>query len=146
MKIVVQRVKRASVSVNNQQVSSIDLGLLLLVGFERSDTLRDVQTLAKKVVKLRIFEDEQGKMNLDVLQVAGEILSVSQFTLVASTKKGHRPSFTEAMDPLQAIEYYEAFNEEVKQWGVPVKTGVFQEEMEIELVNDGPVTIILEGK
>lgn len=145
MKIVVQRVKSASVKVNSEIVSSIDHGLLLLVGFEKNDTMSDVLKLAKKVVSLRIFDDEDGKMNLSVQQVRGAILSVSQFTLAALTKKGNRPSFIEAMEPQLAVEYFETFNEEVKKLGIEVKSGVFQAHMDVSLVNDGPVTILLEG-
>ena len=145
MKIVVQRVKSASVKVNSEIVSSIDHGLLLLVGFEKNDTMSDVLKLAKKVVSLRIFDDEDGKMNLSVQQVGGAILSVSQFTLAALTKKGNRPSFIEAMEPQLAVEYFETFNEEVKKLGIEVKSGVFQAHMDVSLVNDGPVTILLEG-
>lgn len=145
MKIVVQRVKSASVKVNSEIVSSIDHGLLLLVGFEKNDTMSDVLKLAKKVVSLRIFDDEDGKMNLSVQQVGGAILSVSQFTLAALTKKGNRPSFIEAMEPQLAQEYFETFNEEVKKLGIEVKSGVFQAHMDVSLVNDGPVTILLEG-
>lgn len=145
MKIVVQRVKSASVKVNSEIVSSIDHGLLLLVGFEKNDTMSDVLKLAKKVVSLRIFDDEDGKMNLSVQQVRGAILSVSQFTLAALTKKGNRPSFIEAMEPQLAQEYFETFNEEVKKLGIEVKSGVFQAHMDVSLVNDGPVTILLEG-
>lgn len=145
MKIVVQRVKSASVKVNSEIVSSIDHGLLLLVGFEKNDTMSDVLKLAKKVVSLRIFDDEDGKMNLSVQQVRGAILSVSQFTLAALTKKGNRPSFIEAMEPQLAQKYFETFNEEVKKLGIEVKSGVFQAHMDVSLVNDGPVTILLEG-
>lgn len=145
MKIVVQRVKSASVKVNSEIVSSIDHGLLLLVGFEKNDTMSDVLKLAKKVVSLRIFDDEDGKMNLSVQQVGGAILSVSQFTLAALTKKGNRPSFIEAMEPQLAQEYFKTFNEEVKKLGIEVKSGVFQAHMDVSLVNDGPVTILLEG-
>ncbi|NLC06153.1 MAG: D-tyrosyl-tRNA(Tyr) deacylase [Erysipelothrix sp.] len=145
MKIVVQRVKSASVKVNSEIVSSIDHGLLLLVGFEKNDTMSDVLKLAKKVVSLRIFDDEDGKMNLSVQQVGGAILSVSQFTLAALTKKGNRPSFIEAMEPQLAQKYFETFNEEVKKLGIEVKSGVFQAHMDVSLVNDGPVTILLEG-
>lgn len=145
MKIVVQRVKSASVKVNSEIVSFIDHGLLLLVGFEKNDTMSDVLKLAKKVVSLRIFDDEDGKMNLNVQQVGGAILSVSQFTLAALTKKGNRPSFTEAMEPLLAQQYFEIFNEEIRKFGVELKSGIFQEHMDVSLVNDGPVTILLEG-
>ena len=145
MKIVVQRVKSASVKVNSEIVSSIDHGLLLLVGFEKNDTMSDVLKLAKKVVSLRIFDDEDGKMNLSVQQVGGAILSVSQFTLAALTKKGNRPSFIEAMEPQLAQKYFETFNEEVKKLGIEVKSGVFQAHMDVSLVNDGPVTRLLEG-
>lgn len=145
MKVVVQRVKSACVIVNNQEVSSIKKGFLLFVGFHQHDTIENVYYLAKKIAKLRIFSDEQGKMNLSIDRVDGNILSVSQFTLYANTLDGNRPSFTEAMNPKDANELYLAFNTELERLtDKAVQTGVFQTEMEVQLVNDGPVTILME--
>ncbi|MGD9909362.1 MAG: D-aminoacyl-tRNA deacylase [Candidatus Izemoplasmatales bacterium] len=145
MRIVVQRVKSASVQVLDKEVSSIQKGFLLLVGIHVNDTLEIAKYLAKKVAKLRIFTDQQDKLNLDICQVDGEILSVSQFTLYGDTSDGNRPSFTSAMRPEGANELYSYFNHELELLiGRPVKTGIFQTEMSVSLVNDGPVTIILE--
>lgn len=145
MKIVVQRVKSASVKVNNQVVSSIQKGFLLLVGIHIDDTKEIASYLAKKVAKLRIFTDHQDKLNLDLNQVDGEVLSVSQFTLYGDTTDGNRPSFTKAMSPTLANDLYLYFNQALEtQIQKTVKTGIFQTDMEVSLVNDGPVTIILE--
>ena len=147
MKIVVQRVLEASCTVNNKIVSKIANGYLLFIGLTHSDTLEDVTFLAKKVAKLRIFEDETGKLNKSILDLNYEILSISQFTLYANSKKGNRPSFTEAMEPKEAEELYlklsDILNDEYK---IKTYNGVFGEYMDIALVNDGPVTIILESK
>lgn len=146
MKIVVQRVSKASVSVNHRLVSQINHGFLLFVGVQKEDTLQDVLWCVNKVSGLRIFEDDQGKMNLNLSQVDGEILSVSQFTLAASVVKGNRPSFTDSEEPDRANELYELFNEELRKRGHSVVTGVFQEMMEVSLINDGPVTILIESR
>lgn len=146
MKIVVQRVSKASVSVNHCLVSQINHGFLLFVGVQKEDTRQDVLWCVNKVSGLRIFEDEKGKMNLNLSQVNGEILSVSQFTLAASVVKGNRPSFTDSEEPFQANELYELFNEELRKRGHSVFTGVFQEMMEVSLINDGPVTILIESR
>ncbi len=146
MKIVVQRVLSASVHVNKHLVSQIDKGFLLFVGIQKEDTEQDVLWCAKKVSGLRIFDDEQGKMNLNLSQVNGDILSVSQFTLAADVIKGNRPSFTDSESPQQANQLYESFNEELRKLGHTVQTGAFQQMMAVSLVNDGPVTIIIESR
>ena len=144
MKVLVQRSKQSSVSVDNKLINSIDRGLVLLVGFTYNDTLEDIEKLAKKVVNLRIFDDEDGIMNKSILDVGGEILSISQFTLYANTKKGNRPSYIEALNGEEAIKLYEKFNEELNKF-VITKTGVFGAEMEVKITNDGPITIMLES-
>ncbi|MCO6543883.1 MAG: D-tyrosyl-tRNA(Tyr) deacylase [Lactobacillus sp.] len=144
MKVVLQRVQQASVTINHQLVSQIGAGLLLLVGFGQDDNSEAVDYLAAKISKSRIFADENGKTNLSIADVKGEILSVSQFTLYANTKKGNRPSFTEALEPQKAQKLYELFNQQLANTGVNVKTGVFGADMQVELINDGPLTIIYE--
>ena len=144
MKVLVQRSKQSSVSVANKLINSIAKGLVLLVGFTYHDGLEDIEKLAKKVVNLRIFDDENGIMNKSILDVGGEILSISQFTLYANTKKGNRPSYIEALNGEEAIKLYEKFNEELKQY-VTTKAGVFGAEMEVKITNDGPITIMLES-
>lgn len=147
MKVVIQRVKHASVEVEGRITGAIGHGLLLLVGFEESDHPEDLEWMSRKVVNMRIFNDEQGLMNLSLKEVKGEILTVSQFTLHASTKKGNRPSFIAAARPEQAIPLYETFNDLLKlETGKAVKTGIFGAMMEVTLLNDGPVTIIIDSK
>lgn len=146
MKVVLQRVKRASVTVSGEVVGSIDKGLMLLVGLTHEDTLEDVDFLADKVVNLRIFEDDSDKMNHSLLDIGGQILSVSQFTLYGDCRKGRRPNFMAAAKPDIANELYEAFNQILREKGVEVATGIFGEMMDVSLVNDGPVTLILESK
>ncbi|KEF39400.1 D-tyrosyl-tRNA(Tyr) deacylase [Schinkia azotoformans MEV2011] len=146
MKVVVQRSKQANVQVNGEIVGKIDKGLVLLVGITHSDTIDDVNYIADKVVNLRIFEDDDDKMNLSLLDVGGAILSISQFTLYGDCRKGRRPNFMEAAKPEYANELYEKFNECLKSKGVQVETGIFGAMMDVSLINDGPVTIILEGK
>jgi D-aminoacyl-tRNA deacylase len=146
MKVVVQRAKHAKVTVNGEVVGSIDHGLVLLVGVTHSDTAEDAAFIADKIAHLRIFEDESGKMNLSVLDVGGEILSVSQFTLYGDCRKGRRPNFMEAAKPDHALPIYEAMNEALRQKGIRVETGKFGAMMEVELINDGPVTLIVESK
>jgi D-tyrosyl-tRNA(Tyr) deacylase len=146
MKVIVQRAREASVSVNNEIVGKISKGFMLLVGVTHSDTTQDAAYLAEKVVNLRVFEDEAGKMNHSLLDINGEILSVSQFTLYGDCRKGRRPNFMEAAKPEQAIEIYEAFNEELSKKGIHVETGSFGDMMDVQFVNEGPVTLIVESK
>lgn len=146
MRIVIQRVKRASVTINGQLHSEIGEGLLVLVGITHADTPDDVKWLAQKTVNLRIFDDENGVMNRSIIDVGGNVLAVSQFTLHASTKKGNRPSYIHAAGHDLAVPLYEAYCAEVgKLLGREVKTGVFGAEMQVALVNDGPVTIIIDS-
>ena len=147
MKTVTQRVQYASVTIDGQVKSKIGKGLLILVGIEDRDTQEDIEWLAKKITNLRIFDDENGVMNRSCIEVEGEILVVSQFTLQASTKKGNRPSYIKASRPDVAIPMYEAFCEEVGlQLGKPVQTGTFGADMKVELLNDGPVTILIDSQ
>lgn len=145
MRIVIQRVKSADVKVDGRTVSSIGKGFLILVGISKNDTEKEVKEIAKKVPHLRIFEDENGKMNLSLKDVGGEVLSVSQFTLYADTSRGRRPGFEMAAPRDVAIELWKKFNEFLQEEGLTVKEGVFGEHMEVSLTNDGPVTIIMEG-
>ncbi|MGB9855855.1 MAG: D-aminoacyl-tRNA deacylase [Caldisericum exile] len=144
MRVVLQRVKKSKVKVNNEVVSEIGVGLLALVGIEKGDTEEVLNWVANKIVNMRIFEDNEGKMNLSVRDIQGEILLVSQFTLAAYIKKGNRPSFTDAMEENLAREYFDKFVSMVKNLYPSLKTGVFKAHMEVELTNDGPVTIIIE--
>ena len=144
MKIILQKVKKASVSVDNKVVGSIDKGYCLLVGVHKESTEEDAKYLAKKVAQARLFEDENDKINLSLKDVGGSILSVSQFTLYADTKKGNRPSFTSAAGAEKANKLYEKFNKFLREEGVTVETGIFQTMMEVNIVNDGPVTIVYE--
>ena len=144
MRIVVQRCKRASVTVDKKIVGKIDNGLMLLVGFTAGDTSKEIDFMVDKVTNLRIFDDEAGVMNKSLLDTAGSILSVSQFTLYADASKGRRPSYVNALSGDLAVKLYDEFNEKLKAKNVKVETGIFGAEMEVELVNDGPVTILLE--
>ena len=143
MKLVIQRVKEASVRIDNKLFSSIQKGILVLFGVEKDDSEDMLEYYAQKLLKLRIFEDENGKMNKSVCDTGGEILVVSQFTLCSDCKKGNRPSFDNAKEPKTAKEYYEKFVKILKASGLSVKTGVFAAHMDVGLVNWGPVTIIL---
>lgn len=143
MKLVIQRVKEASVTIDNKLYSSVQKGLLVLFGVEKDDSEDMLEYYAQKLLKLRIFEDENGKMNKSVCDTGGEILVVSQFTLCSDCKKGTRPSFDNAKEPKTAKEYYEKFVQILKASGLSVKTGVFAAHMDVGLVNWGPVTIIL---
>ena len=144
MKIILQKVNKASVSVESKVVGSIDKGYCLLVGVHKESTEEDAKYLAKKVAQARLFEDENDKINLSLKDVGGSILSVSQFTLYADTKKGNRPSFTSAAGAEKANQLYEKFNEFLREEGVTVETGIFQTMMEVNIVNDGPITIVYE--
>ncbi len=144
MKGLIQRVKRASVTIDGKVYSKINQGILILLGVEKGDNEQNADKLADKLCKLRIFEDEDGKMNKSILDVNGEILIVSQFTLAGDCKKGTRPSFDKAELPQRANELYEYFVDLIKQKNIPVDTGVFGAMMDVELVNDGPVTFMLE--
>ncbi|MEA3322119.1 MAG: D-aminoacyl-tRNA deacylase [Bacillota bacterium] len=146
MRVVLQRAKRAEVRVSGDVVGKIDRGLMLLVGVTHEDTTEDAAYVAEKVANLRIFEDEQDKMNLSLLDVKGQILSVSQFTLYGDCRKGRRPNFMDAARPDHAETIYEAFNEELRGKGVTVETGRFGAMMDVDFVNDGPVTLIVESK
>ncbi len=146
MKLVVQVVKEARVLVDSEIVGSINKGYLILVGFKQGDNLDVVKKLAKKVHDLRIFADENDKLNLSIVDVGGEILSVSQFTLYADVTKGRRPSFSESAPAASAKELYESFNQELRNYGLEVSTGIFQAQMEVELINDGPLTIIFDSE
>lgn len=145
MKVVVQRSKHSSVSVNNKLINEIDKGLVLLVGIHVDDTVEDVDYLVKKVVNLRIFDDDKGIMNKSILESGGSILSISQFTLQGDTKKGNRPSYVHAMRGEDAIKLYELFNSKLKEY-VDTYPGVFGAEMEVNILNDGPITIIIDSK
>ena len=144
MRILIQRVSRASVTVGGERVAEIGRGYLALVGVTHGDSAATAGKLAAKTARLRIFEDDAGLMNLALAHVGGEVLAVSQFTLYADARKGNRPSFVGAARPGQGEAVYEAFVEELRAAGVPVKTGMFGAHMHVELVNDGPVTILLE--
>ena len=145
MKLVVQRVDNASVVIENELFSSIKQGYLILFGAEKGDTKAQADWLANKVSVLRCFPDENGKMNLSIKDIQGEILIVSQFTLAGDIKKGTRPSFDKAMAPAEANEMYEYFISKVKEQNIPVKTGVFGAHMEISLLNNGPVTFVIDA-
>ena len=144
MKVILQKVKKASVSVDGKIVGEIDKGYCLLVGVHKESTEADAKYLAKKIVEARLFEDENEKLNLGLKDVNGSILSVSQFTLYADTKKGKRPSFTNAASAEEANELYNKFNEYLREEGIKVETGIFQTMLEVNIINDGPVTIIYE--
>lgn len=143
MKIIVQRSLKSSVKVDNKVVGSIDSGLVLLVGFTYKDNLDIIDYMVDKVLNLRIFDDENGIMNKSLLDVGGDILSISQFTLYADSRKGRRPSYVNALNGAEAIKLYDIFNDKLKNH-VKVETGIFGAEMEVSITNDGPITIILE--
>ena len=146
MRIVLQRVAHASVTVDEKVIGKIQRGFLLLVGVTHDDAIEDMEYLVRKIVQMRIFEDEEGKLNRSIQDIGGEILSVSQFTLYADTKKGNRPSFSKAAPGNVALEMFEQFNGLLRDTGVPVETGQFGADMKVELLNDGPVTILLDSK
>ena len=144
MKLLVQRVNYASVKVDNQTIGKINKGLLVFLGITHTDNEKIADYLVKKLLNLRIFEDENGKMNLSVKDINGELLIISQFTLYANTKDGNRPSFIDAAEPAYANELYEYFITKCKDSGITVQTGEFGADMKVELLNDGPVTVMLE--
>ncbi len=144
MRVVIQKVKTASCCIEGTITGSINHGYVLFTGFTNGDGLEQIEKAVKKIIQLRIFEDEQGKMNLNILQVGGSILSISQFTLYADTNRGNRPSFTEALNPVEATHLYDVFNEQLSATDIVVQKGIFGAHMEISLINDGPVTITLE--
>lgn len=146
MRVVLQRVAHASVTVDGKIIGKIQRGFLLLVGVTHDDAMEDREYLVRKIVQMRIFEDEEGKLNRSIQDIGGEILSVSQFTLYADTKKGNRPSFSKAAPGDVAIEMFEQFNGLLRDTGIPVETGQFGADMKVELLNDGPVTILLDSK
>ena len=144
MKVVIQRVTSANVEVSGEIVGEIARGLLVLVGVEKGDGEAQAEWLAEKIVNLRLFEDQEGKMNLSLLEIGGSLLVVSQFTLAGNCAKGRRPSFDTAAPPDEGKRLYEYFVESARGFGLPVATGIFQADMQVSLVNDGPVTFILE--
>lgn len=146
MRVVLQRVAHASVTVEEKVIGKIQRGFLLLVGVTHDDAMEDMEYLIRKIVQMRIFEDEEGKLNRSIQDIGGEILSVSQFTLYADTKKGNRPSFSKAAPGDVALEMFEQFNGLLRDTGIPVETGQFGADMKVELLNDGPVTILLDSK
>ena len=146
MKVLVQRSLESSVSVDGNVVGKIDKGLVLLVGFTEGDSIKEIEYLAKHVVNLRIFDDKNSVMNKSILDVGGSILSISQFTLYADTKKGNRPSYINALGGDKAKPLYDLFNEELKKYNINVETGIFGADMKVNILNDGPVTIMLESR
>jgi D-tyrosyl-tRNA(Tyr) deacylase len=147
MRVVIQRASEASVNIASETYSSIKNGLVVLIGIEEADTFADIEWLSKKIVQLRIFSDNEGKMNLSIQEIEGEILAISQFTLHASTQKGNRPSFIKSAKPEMAIPLYEKFIKQLElDLGKPVKSGKFGADMKVSLINDGPVTILMDTK
>lgn len=147
MKVVLQRVSEANVKVNSEIVGKINNGLLLLIGIDEQDEKTDADWLIKKIIDLRIFSDEEGKMNLSVKDISGEILCISQFTLLADYKKGNRPSYIKAAKPEKAIPLFDYFKDEIKKNSLlKVESGIFGADMKVSLINDGPVTIVLDSK
>ena len=145
MRVVIQKTRAANVSIEGQVVGQIDQGYVLLVGFTHGDQEEDCDYCAKKVAKMRLFEDEAGKINLSLDQVGGSILSISQFTLYAATRKGNRPGFSQAADPAIAQDLYEYFNQQLRSYGYQVETGQFGANMLVQIANEGPVTILLDS-
>lgn len=146
MRVVIQKVSEASVTVDGSVIGQINKGFLLLVGVGHDDQEEDVAYLAKKVAQMRIFEDDVGKLNLSLKEVGGKVLSISQFTLMASTKKGNRPSFTDAAPPQISERLYEQFNEALRGFDIQVETGQFGADMDVRLLNQGPVTVLVDSK
>ncbi|MCZ2393910.1 MAG: D-tyrosyl-tRNA(Tyr) deacylase [Chitinophagales bacterium] len=146
MRAIIQRVRQAKVISDGILTGEISQGLMILLGIHSLDTLQDIKWMVHKIVQMRIFSDDNGKMNLSLMDIQGEILIVSQFTLFATTKRGNRPGFTQAAPPAIAIPLYHSFISELKRMGILVQEGIFGADMQIELINDGPVTIILDSK
>ena len=146
MKIVVQRVKEANVKVDNEIVGKISEGLMLLIGVDEDDDTNDADWLIKKIIDLRIFSDQEGKMNLSVKDISGEILCISQFTLISDYKKGNKPSYIKAAKPEKAIPLFEYFKQEIKKSGLKIESGIFGADMKVSLLNDGPVTLVFDSK
>ena len=146
MKIVVQRVKEANVKVDNEIVGKISEGLMLLIGVDEDDDTNDADWLIKKIIDLRIFSDQEGRMNLSVKNISGEILCISQFTLISDYKKGNRPSYIKAAKPEKAIPLFEYFKQEIKKSGLKIESGIFGADMKVSLLNDGPVTLVFDSK
>lgn len=146
MRVVLQRVTQGDVQIDGKVVGKIGPGYVALVGFTHTDGEQQIDELINKIIHLRVFSDEEGAMNRSLLDIGGSILSISQFTLYASTKKGRRPSFVDAMKPEQATKLYDLFNRKLREQNIPVETGVFGADMKVTLTNDGPVTILLESR
>lgn len=146
MRVVIQRSSYAEVFIDKVSVGKIDKGYTILVAFTHGDTIDDIKYMVNKILKLRIFDDEGGVMNLDIKKVGGKILSISQFTLYANTKEGNRPSYTMAMKREEAIKLYDEFNNELRKNDIEVQTGIFGSDMDVRIHNDGPITIIIDSK
>lgn len=146
MRVVLQRVTQGDVQIDGKVVGKTGSGYVALVGFTHTDGEQQIDELINKIIHLRVFSDEEGALNRSLLDIGGSILSISQFTLYASTKKGRRPSFVDAMKPEQATKLYDLFNQKLREQNIPVETGVFGADMKVTLTNDGPVTIVLESR
>lgn len=146
MKIVLQRVSEANVKVDNQIVGAIEKGLMLLIGVDEVDEFSDADWLVKKIIDVRVFSDNDGKMNLSAKDINGEILCISQFTLISDYKKGNRPSYIKAAKPDKAIPLFEYFKDELKKSGLKIESGIFGADMKVSLINDGPVTLVFDSK
>ncbi|AQW97187.1 D-aminoacyl-tRNA deacylase [Elizabethkingia anophelis] len=146
MKVVIQRVSESEVVVENQSVGKIGKGFMLLIGIDENDEKQDADWLVQKILNLRVFGDEGGKMNLSIVDIKGDLLCISQFTLIADYKKGNRPSFIKAAKPDKAIPLFEYFKEEIAKSGLKTESGIFGADMKVSLINDGPVTIVMDSK
>ncbi|MBO6200937.1 MAG: D-tyrosyl-tRNA(Tyr) deacylase [Chryseobacterium sp.] len=146
MKVVLQRVAEAHVKVDNEMVGKIEKGLMLLIGVDEADEISEADWLVKKVLDVRVFSDEDGKMNHSVKDINGEILCISQFTLISDYKKGNRPSYIKAAKPDKAIPLFEHFKDEIKKSGLNIESGIFGADMKVSLINDGPVTLVFDSK
>ncbi|MDV3751643.1 D-aminoacyl-tRNA deacylase [Elizabethkingia anophelis] len=146
MKVVIQRVSESEVVVENQSVGKIGKGFMLLIGIDENDEKQDADWLVQKILNLRVFGDEEGKMNLSIVDIQGDLLCISQFTLIADYKKGNRPSFIKAAKPDKAIPLFEYFKEEIAKSGLKTESGIFGADMKVSLINDGPVTIVMDSK